>query len=158
MSQTVTIELPDDAVQKLGVPADALEAPIQKLVLDMLNILDELVRSLQHSKASIRIQSAKTLGNMKIEAAVPALRQALKDNDLMVQESAVEALKKIKTADALQAISQHPFVRLDKTTSKFIFDPLSALAGTLESNVNDLSENHDLYLAEDLERELHFSD
>ena len=113
---------------------------------------------LQSDNPTVRAHAAKELGDMGAETAIPSLCQALKDNDLAVQRIAVEALQKIGTEEALQTLAQHPSVRFDEPTSSFVFDPLSALVGTLQSDITDLGENHDHYLAEELERELHFSD
>lgn len=158
MSKTVTIELPDDLAQQLGVSGNGGEGSLQKTVLHTLTMLAELMRSLQSDNPTVRAQAAKGLGDMGAETAVSALCRALKDNDLAVQKNTVEALQKIGTKEALGALAQYPSVRFDEATSTFVFDPLSALVGTLQSDVADLAENHDHYLAEELERELHFSD
>lgn len=158
MTKTVTIELPDDLAQQLGVSGDGGEGSLQKIVLHTLTTLAGLIRSLQSDTPTVRAHAAKALGDMGSEIAVSALCRALRDSDLAVQKITVEALQKIGTEEALEALAQHPSVRFDEAIPTFVFDPLSALVGTLESDATDLGENHDRHLAEELERELHFSD
>ena len=158
MTKMVTIELPDDLAQQLGISGNGGEGSLQKLVLHTLNTLAELMRSLQSDNPTVRAHATKELGDMGAETAISALCRALKDNDLAVQRITMEALQKIGTEEALEALAQHPSVRFDEATSIFIFDPLSALVGTLQSDVTDLGKNHDRYLAEELERELHLGD
>lgn len=158
MSKTVTIELPDDLAQQLGVDDSSGEGSLQKIVLHTLTVLAELMRSLQSDDPTVRAHAAKALGDMGAETAVLALCGALKDNDLAVQRITAEALQKIGTEEALEVLAQHSSVRFDEAIHTFVFDPLSALVGTLQSDVTDLGENHDHYLAEELDRELHFGD
>lgn len=156
MTTTLNIELPDNLIEQLGVSTESVEVPLQKMVLQSLQTLANLTRSLHDKDLKVRIQSVHKLGE-RGEEAISALRYALNDDDLTVQKSAVDALKKIGTEEALHALSKHPFVRVDEHTSDIIFDPLSALVGSLESDVSDLAENHDHYIADELARELDHS-
>jgi HEAT repeat protein len=151
MSKTFTIELPDDIAQQLGVATNAVEAPLQKLILDTLNTLSELRRSLQNDNLLVRASAVKKLGELGIEAAIPDLAQALKDRDHIVKAAAVDALRKIGTEDALSIIGQNQHTNRQNSTN---VPSLMSLAGTLKIGTIDLGENHDRYTAEDLEQEL----
>lgn len=108
MPKTVTIEVPDDLAQQLGVPDDAVEAPLQKLIVNVLSTLAELVRSLQHESFSIRVSAARKLGELGLEAAIPALEKALSDENSIVRSAVVEALQTIGTEEALALLSPKP--------------------------------------------------
>lgn len=149
MTTTLNIELPDNLIEQLGVSTESVEVPLQKMVLQSLQTLANLTRSLHDKDLKVRIQSVHKLGE-RGEEAISALRYALNDDDLTVQKSAVDALKKIGTEEALHALSKHPFVRVDEHTSDIIFDPLSVLVGSLKFDVSDLAENHDFYIAKEL--------
>ncbi len=76
-----------EALAKLGLPDKAL--PV-------------LIALLEHESPSFRKAAAKTLGEIgpPAKAAVPALREALKDKTHYVRKAAAAALKKIQAAPA----------------------------------------------------------
>lgn len=161
MVKTVTIELPDSVVQKLGdvqhlsASSRAVESSLQTLIKNTLDLLSELTQRLQGQDETLRAEAASKLGDLKLEAAIPALSQALSDNSNLVKDAAEHALKTIGTQEALSALDQAKDAQLNTTSD---FDSLAALVGTLDLGTTDLGENHDKYIAEALEQELRSSD
>ena len=56
----------------------------------------KLIKKLQHKNPKVRVNAALALGQIGSENAVPALRQALQDQNDWVRAAAVPALDKIK--------------------------------------------------------------
>ena len=155
MSKTVTIELPDDLVQQLGVSDSSEEDSLQKIVLHTLTVLAKLMRSLQSNNPTVRAQAAKESGDMGAETAIIKLAEALTDPDLLVQHSAATALRSIGTTEAMTMLRKQDSMSVESSITELDYEPLLALAGTLKIGITDLGENHDDYIAEVLEAELH---
>ncbi len=153
MTTTLKIELPDNLINQLDISSGPLEKPLQRLVLKSLQAIADLTKLLNDADPDTRIKAVHMLAG-RGEEAIPTICRVLNDDDLVVQQSAVQALEKIGTAEAIQILSKHPFVRFDESTEAVIFDPLSALVGSLQADVSDLAENHDQYIAEALKQEL----
>lgn len=158
MSQSISIELPDDLVQQAEASASNTHVPLQKLMADVLIAFLSSLRSLQNRNPDIRIKAIQELGNLRAEATIPILKSALQDEDLAVQKAAVEALQSIGTEEALNILRQSTSIQFDTDTSTFFFDPLTPLIGSLQSDVSDIAENHDAYLTKALEQELRKGD
>ena len=58
MTKTVTIKLPDDLAQQLGISGDGGESSLQKIVLHTLTTLAELMRSLQSDNPTVRAHAS----------------------------------------------------------------------------------------------------
>ena len=152
MSQTLTIELPDDIMQQAEASANAMPIPLQKLMADVLVAFLGSLQSLQNADPDIRTKAIAEIGNLKTEATIPILKEALQDEDLTVQKTAATALQNIGTEQALNVLRQSSYAQDDPLSADF--DALLDLAGTLDIGTTDLGDNHDRYIAEVLEREL----
>jgi len=67
-------------------------------------VTNSLLNYLQHGNEVDRCYAAKTLGNLKIEAATDALLERTRDEDIDVCIDAITALGKIKSAAAIPAL------------------------------------------------------
>lgn len=150
MSNVVTVELPDDLARQLRVAEDGVADSLQKLVLNTLSNLAELMQSLQSDDSTIRSQAAKALGEMGAESAAISLAEALRDKDAFVRYSAAVALQNIGTVKALKLLREEDAVSRDNLIPDPDYAPLLALAGALDIGTTDLGENHDFYIAEEL--------
>ena len=155
MSKTVTIELSDDLVQQLGVSDSSGEDALQRIVLHTLTVLAKLMRSLQSNNPTVLAQAAKELGNMGAETAIAKIAEALTDPDLLVQHNAATALRSIGTTEAMTMLRKQDSMSVESSITELDYEPLLALAGTLKIGITDLGENHDDYIAEVIEAELH---
>ncbi|MEL7070613.1 MAG: HEAT repeat domain-containing protein [Cyanobacteria bacterium J06634_6] len=154
MPKTLTIELPDNLQEHLGLPIDAPDDSIKDLILKNLNTLATLIGALHNTDPILRAQAAIKLGNMQAENAVDVLAQSLQDENLIVRSSVTEALRKIGTDKAITLLAQHNSEKSYDSETDLDYEPLLSLAGTLDIGTTDLGENHDKYIAEALEREL----
>lgn len=75
---------------------------------------------------------------MGTASAVPALGQALQDEDLVVRQAAVDALRHIGTEPALNLLSQQSSETSVVAHDDAAADPISALIGTLHLGTTDL--------------------
>jgi HEAT repeats len=152
MTKTLTIELPDNLKERLGLPANSADAFLEVVILQTLQTLANSIQRLHDPHPAIRVKAAQTLGILGTATVIPALVQVLHDSDLNVRQAAIQALQQIGTESALAALVRG----LPSETSAHpqAFDPLSSLIGTLSLGTTDLAENHDRYLTADLEREL----
>ena len=66
--------------------------------------VERLIKKLGHKKAKVRANATEALSNIG-EDAVPALIQALQDQDVRI--NAVQALGKIGTPEALKAVEEY---------------------------------------------------
>jgi len=156
MTKSLTIELPDDLTERLGILAATSDVSLEELILQTIQLLAASIQFLQNEDPTVRANAARTLGFIGTEAAVPALGQALQDEDLLVRQVAAEALQHIGTEPALALLAQQsPEQSFQKNAAA---DPVSALIGTLHLGTTDLAEHHDRYLAESLEQELNPSE
>src|SRR5437016_3379322 len=75
---------------------------------------EELIERLKDSEEETRAAAARALGSQKVEAAIPALAELLKDDDDSVQRAAGNALVRIGKASlpALTAALKDPKSRL----------------------------------------------
>lgn len=153
MTKTLTIQLPDNLQERLGLPASAADASLEAMILQTLQILANAIQRLQDSHPAIRITAAQTLGILGTATVVPALAQALHDRDRNVRQAAIQALRQIGTDSALAALAREWPIE-EASTQPPAFDLIAALIGTLHLGTTDLAENHDRYLTADLEREL----
>ncbi|ELS03531.1 HEAT repeat protein [Xenococcus sp. PCC 7305] len=149
MTKILTINLPDNLEEQLGVLSNSIDNSLEELIIQTLQSLANSIQSLHDTDPDIRKKAATKLGLMNTETAIPALIQALDDNDIDVRQAAAKALQQIGTETALKALQREPELSHD-----FIFDPITPLIGTLHLETTDLSENHDHYLSEALEQEL----
>jgi len=67
--------------------------------------IEKLIRLLKIGDAGSRERSARTLGELMDRRCVPALIEALKDEDVAVRKSALHALGKIKDPSSIGAIT-----------------------------------------------------
>ena len=155
MTKTLTIELPDDLSERLGTLAVTNDASLEELILQTIQLLATSMQSLQDEDAIVRANAAKTLGFIGTASAIPALGQALQDEDLVVRRAAADALRHIGTEPALTLLSQQSSETAVVAHDDTAADPISDLIGTLHLGSIDLAENHDLYLAEAFNQELH---
>ena len=82
MYKTVTIELPDDLAQQLGISDDAVEDPLQKLITDTLCTLAVFVRLLKDEDATVRAETTKRLEELGVESVIQAvLEQNIKKDE-----------------------------------------------------------------------------
>ena len=72
----------------LGMWTSGCQTPEQKV--------EKLIKKLQHKNPKVRVNAALALGQMGSEDAMPALRQALQDQNDWVCAAAALALDKIK--------------------------------------------------------------
>ena len=154
MPKTLTIELPDNLEQNLGLSTNTADDSLKGIILDTLNALAELIKALQDAETSNRMQAAERLGDMRAELAIHALSQALHEDEMSVRYSAQEALQKIGTNEALNLLDAYLSTQSTIPTLDPAYAPLLSLIGTIELDVTDLGKNHDRYIAEELEREL----
>jgi predicted transcriptional regulator len=153
MTKTLTIELPDDLEKRLAVQANALNMPLERLLLQTLSVIATLIQALQDANPEIREDAAEALGAIGTETAVPLLSQLLQDETPQVRYAAAEALRKIGTETALAAISTNSSLSPPSNQSTE-YDPITPLIGTLHLGTTDLAENHDFYIGEALAQEL----
>lgn len=156
MTRTLTIELPDDLEQQLAIQANALNEPLERLLLQTLSAVATLIQALQDANPEIRQDAAEALGVIGVATAVPLLSQLLRDETLPVRQAATDALRKIGTDAALTAIATESLSA--EPNHSTAYDPLTPLIGTLDLGTNDLAENHNRYVSEVLARELNFSE
>ena len=71
-----------------GMWTSGCQTPEQKV--------EKLIKKLQHKNPKVRVNAALALGQMGSEDAMPALRQALQDQNDWVRAAARLALDKIK--------------------------------------------------------------
>lgn len=154
MPKTLTIELPDNLEQHLGLSASATDDSLKGIILNALSLLAELMRSLQDSDARVRAQSAERLGDLRVEISIQALSKALYDDEVAVRHSAEEALQKIGTPEALTLLNEYLSIKEATPVPDPDYAPLLALIGTIELDITDLGENHDSYIATAIERKL----
>jgi HEAT repeat protein len=64
----------------------------------------EYLEALKDKKVSVRARAAAALGQLKAEAALPALLEALKDNNVSVRDRAATGLGQLKAEAALPAL------------------------------------------------------
>ena len=154
MPKTLTIELPDNLEERLDILANAVDESLEKLILQTLQTLVTSMQSLHDASSVVRVKAATTLGLIGTEAAIPALAQALADDDIAVRQAAAEALRQIGTESALAVLGQEAPDSVSSTPD-LTFDPITPLIGALHLGTTDLAEDHDRYLTEALEQELH---
>ncbi len=152
MTKTLTIELPDNLQEHLGLSSSAADASLEAVILQVLQTLANSIQSLQDINPAIRITAAQTLGILGTATVVPALAQVLHDPDQNVRRAAIQALQQIGTESALATLARE--LSSKASTQPSAFDPIASLIGTLHLGTTDLAENHDHYLTADLEREL----
>lgn len=155
MARTITIKLSDDLEQQFVVQANALNQPLEGVVLQTLIAVATQIQALQDANFEVRKNAAEALGKMRTEVAVPMLVQALNDENSQVRESAAIALRKIGTAAAISALA-HALPSVSPVPSQY--DPITPLIGTLHLGTTDLAENHDRYIGEVLAQELNSSE
>lgn len=155
MAKTITIELPDDLEQQLAVQANALNQPLEGIVLQTLIAVATQIQALQDANFEVRRNAAEALGRIGTEAAIPVLAQALNDENLHVRESVAIALRKIGTEAAILALT-HDLPSESSVSSEY--DPITPLIGTLHLGTTDLAEDHDRYIGEVLAQELNPSE
>ncbi len=149
MTTKLTINLPENLEEQLGILTDASDNSLEKLIFQTLETLTTSVQSLNDVNSDVKVQAATTLGIIGNEAAIPALTQALQDNDISVQQAAEKALHQIGTESALKVLEQEFSTELSAQDSTF--DPITPLIGTLHLETTDLAEKHDHYLSEAIE-------
>ena len=150
MTKTLTIEVPDNLQERLGIPASAADGSLETVILQTLQTLAHSIQCLQDPTPAVRIKATQTLSLLGSETVIPALTDRLRDENLSVRQAAIEALQQMGTESALEALA-HARPTAPPT---LIVDPIVALIGTLHLGTTDLAENHDRYLTADLEREL----
>jgi predicted transcriptional regulator len=153
MTKTLTIELPDDLEQQLALQANALNQPLEHLLVQSLSAIATLIQALQDTNPEIRKDAAEALGIIGTETAIPLLAQLLHDETLQVRQAATTALRKIGTESALAAISTEQSSSAESAYSTE-YDPITPLIGTLHLDTTDLAENHDRYIGETLAQKL----
>jgi HEAT repeat protein len=152
MTKILTIELPDD-LEQLSIQANALNKPLEKLVLQTLSAIAGLMQNLRDANPQTRKGAAEALGTIGTEIAIPSLSQALHDENLSVRQATLDALRKIGTEAAISAIS-HELPSVIEPSNLKGYDPITPLIGTLHLGTTDLAENHDRYIGEALAQEL----
>jgi HEAT repeat protein len=151
MTKTLTIQLPDNLPERLGLPASAADTSLEAVILQALQTLANSIQCLQDVNPAVRAKAAQTLGILGNATVIPALVQGLYDPDRNVRQAAIQALQQIGTESALAALAQE---LSPETSAQPPVDPIASLIGTLHLGTTDLAENHDRYLTADLEREL----
>jgi HEAT repeat protein len=151
MTKTLTIQLPDNLPERLGLPAGTADTSLEAVILQALQTLANSIQSLQDADPAVRANAAKTLGILGTATAIPALVQGLHDPDRNVRQAAIQALQQIGTEPALAALARELSPEAPTHAS---VDPIAALIGTLHLGTTDLAENHDRYLTADLEQAL----
>ena len=174
MAKTLTIELSETLEENLDILANTADRSLEQLILQTLQHLANAVQSLQDASPALRMQAARTLGLMGTETVIPALVQALGDDDMMFCQAAAEALQQIGT-EAVQRVlacelnpvhfenssfSQGQNSRdqngrglpavSESSTPASTFDPLASLISTLHLGTTDLGEKCDRDLTKDL--------
>jgi HEAT repeat protein len=151
MTKILTIQLPDNLQERLGLPAGAADTTLETVILQTLQTLANSIQRLQDPHPAIRVTAVQTLGILGTSMVVPALVQTLHDPDRNVRQAVIQALQQIGTESALSALAQE---LSPETSAQPPVDPIAALIGTLHLGTTDLAENHDHYLTTNLEREL----
>jgi HEAT repeats len=151
MTKTLTIQLPDNLPERLGLPASGADASLEAVILQTLQTLANSIQRLQDPHPAIRVTAAQTLGILGTATVVPVLAQVLHDPNLSVRQAAIQALQQIGTQSALATLARE---LPTEASAHAPVDLIAALIGTLHLGTTDLAENHDRYLTADLELEL----
>jgi HEAT repeats len=144
MTKTLTIQLPDNLQERLGLPASGADASLEAVILQTLQTLANSIQRLQDPHPTIRVKAAQTLGILGSATVVPALAQMLHDPDLSVRQAAIQALQQIDPKSALATLARE--LPSEASAQPPVFDPIATLIGTLHLGTPDLAENHDRYL------------
>lgn len=153
MAKTLTIELPEDLSEHLGIADDA-STTLKALLLQTLQVLAANIQALQDNEPAARAKAARILGLIGTEPAIAALSPVLDDENSDVRQAATEALEQIGTEPALSLLAKERPPSPPPANADADFDPITPLIGTLEIETTSLAENHDQHLAAALEQEL----
>ena len=109
--KTVTLEYPTAELKnQLFFDPDptsriyAAEALGKKGGLEVINLLSEALTN--DSFWGVRVEVAKQLGKVKLQQAIPALSQGLKDDHPKVRRAVLEGLSNFKTEESYQAVKE----------------------------------------------------